>query len=143
MNLVKGLSIFGNGVIKKYIIHDLIRSVKKELNFKIHNLEISFVGLDEIQKINQKHLNYNTPTDVITFNYSASKSVLEGEIIISTDVALKNSKRFKSTHAEEILRLIIHGILHLLGYEDNTVQSLKIMKANEDLLTHKFKSLVS
>ena len=91
--------------------------------------------------LNNKYLNHKHSTDIITFDYSKLDSCLEGEILISTNDALDNSKRFKTLFNEELIRLVIHGVLHLLGYKDKKSNERRAMKLKEDLLTHKYKFL--
>ena len=128
-------------MIKRLTIHKLINLLKKELNFTIKNLEISFVNSSEIVQVNSKHLHHNYSTDIITFNYSKPKSSLEGEILISLDDALENSKRFHTSFKRELIRLVIHGILHLLGYKDEKISEKKVMKTKENSLLRKYKFL--
>ena len=71
-----------------------------------------------IHDINKSYLKHDYTTDIITFNYSNSLEQIDGEIFISIDDALSNSKKFKVTLSDELVRLVIHGILHLLGYDD-------------------------
>jgi len=140
--VVKNLKIYNNKLIKKLTIHKLIGLLKKEFNFTINNLEISFVNSADIIHLNRKYLNHKHSTDIITFDYSNSNSVLDGEILISFDDALNNSKKFKSLIRHELLRLIIHGVLHLLGYNDIKNSERREMKAKENLLLNKYKFLV-
>jgi probable rRNA maturation factor len=139
--VVRNLSVYNNKVIKKLTIHKLINLLKKELNFTIKNLEISFVNSSKIVQVNSKHLHHNYSTDIITFNYSKPKSSLEGEILISLDDALENSKRFHTSFREELIRLVIHGILHLIGYKDEKLSEKKVMKTKENSLLRKYKFL--
>lgn len=139
--MVKNLRIYSKQIIKKLTIHKLIALLKKELDFTISNLEISFVNSTDIIQVNRKYLNHKNSTDIITFVYSKLNSSLEGEILISVDDALENSRRFKTNFNEELLRLVIHGILHLLGYKDKKTNEKRIMKLKENLLTDKFKFL--
>lgn len=139
--MVKNLRIYSKKVIKKLTIHKLISLLKKELNFTIGNLEISFVNSADIFQVNREYLNRMNSTDIITFDYSKLNSSLEGEILISVDDAFENSKRFKTQFNEELLRLVIHGILHLLGYKDKKKDEKRVMKLKENLLTHKYKFL--
>jgi rRNA maturation RNase YbeY len=111
------------------------------VNFTINNLEISFVNSAEIIELNKKYLNHKHSTDIITFDYSKLDSCLEGEILISLDDAITNSKRFGTSSKEELLRLVTHGVLHLLGYKDEKKNDKKIMKMKENLLTWKYKYL--
>lgn len=125
--------------LKKKGIHDLIKSLSNELNFKILDLEISIISAKSILDINKTYLNHDYTTDIITFNYSEIVNELDGEIFISIDDALSNSKKFKISLSYELVRLVIHGILHLLGYDDIAHSDKKIMKRMENKLLSKFK----
>jgi len=125
--------------LKKKNIHDLIKSLSNELYFKISNLEINFISAKSILDINKTYLNHDYTTDIITFNYSEIVNELDGEIFISIDDALSNSKKFNVSVSDELVRLVIHGILHLLGYDDIAHSDKKIMKRMENKLLSKFK----
>jgi probable rRNA maturation factor len=112
------------------------------MEFKLKSLEISFVSGSEIHKINKTHLKHNYSTDIITFDYSGSQKSLDGEILISIDDALKNAKKYKVSAKEEICRLVIHGILHLLGYDDMKTEDKRKMKLKENQLLNKFKFIL-
>lgn len=139
--MVKNLRIYSKQNIKKRTVHKLIILLKKELNFTINNLEISFVNSADIIQVNREYLKHKNSTDIITFDYAKLNSSLEGEIIISYDDALYNSKRFRTSINAELLRLIIHGVLHLLGYKDKKRNDKRVIKLKENLLTHKYKFL--
>jgi len=123
--------------IKKSNVHDLIKSLSVELNFLVSNLEINFISGEDIHAINKSYLKHDYTTDIITFNYSDSLQKIDGEIFISIDDALSNSKKFRVTLSEELVRLVIHGILHLLGYDDQNLTDKKIMKRLENKLLSK------
>ena len=123
--------------IKKSNVHDLIKSLSVELNFLVSNLEINFISGEDIHAMNKSYLKHDSTTDIITFNYSDSLQQIDGEIFISIDDALSNSKKFKVTLSEELVRLVIHGILHLLGYDDQNLTDKKIMKRLENKLLSK------
>ena len=123
--------------IKKINVHDLIKSLSVELNFSISNLEINFISGEDIHAINKSYLKHDYTTDIITFNYSDSLQQIDGEIFISIDDALSNSKKFRVTLSDELIRLVIHGILHLLGYDDQNLTDKKIMKRLENKLLSK------
>ncbi|HEX7356508.1 MAG TPA: rRNA maturation RNase YbeY [Ignavibacteriaceae bacterium] len=125
--------------ISKKNIHSLTSNLAKELNFTISSLEINFISGHKIYEINKKHLKHYYTTDIITFNYSNNSKEIDGEIFISLDDALENSKKFKVSYSEEIVRLVIHGILHLLGYDDQKSSDKKIMKRLENELLYKNK----
>ena len=123
--------------IKKSKVHDLIKSLSVELNFLVSNLEINFISGEDIHAINKSYLKHDYTTDIITFNYSDSLQQIDGEIFISIDDALSNSKKFRVTLSDELVRLVIHGILHLLGYDDQNLTDKKIMKRLENKLLSK------
>jgi len=129
-------------VINKRRIHLLVNKLSAELNFKIADLEINFISSKDIQKINKRHLNHNYATDIITFRYSADLKNIDGEIIISIDDAKINSRKFKVSFYEEIARLVIHGVLHLLDYDDKTKSDKKVMKRIENKLLYNFKFIL-
>lgn len=136
--MIKNLSVTShNYSINKRKVHNLVSNLKSELGFRIISLTINFIDSETILKINMKYLNHNSSTDIITFNYSGSNSHLDGEIFISVDDADKNSKKYKVPLNEELNRLVIHGMLHLVGYDDNNSKQKKIMKSAENRLTYK------
>jgi len=136
--LIKNLSITSEfRLVNKASVHKLVKAIKEDLNFKIADLTINFINSDKLQELNRKHLKHNYPTDIITFNYSGSLSNLDGEIFISFEDAIINSKKYRVSLNNELIRLIIHGILHLLGYNDKTASEKKIMKSLENQLTYK------
>jgi rRNA maturation RNase YbeY len=100
---------------KKRIIFTIERIFKDE-KIKNATVNIIFVNNEEIKKINKKYLNHNYATDVISF--CLEKKPLEGEIYISAEIAKTNAIEFLTNWTEEIVRYVIHGILHLLDYED-------------------------
>lgn len=137
---MKNLKVYSSLLkISKKNIHSLTSNLAKELNFTISSLEINFISCHEIYEINKKHLKHYYTTDIITFNYSNNSKEIDGEIFISLDDALENSKKFKVSYSEEIVRLVIHGILHLLGYDDQKSSDKKIMKRLENELLYKNK----
>jgi len=82
-------------------------------------------------KINQEFLKHDFYTDVITFDYS-SGDIISGDIFISIDRIKYNAKQFKVSFDYELLRIVIHGVLHLLGYNDKQNQDKILMTSKED-----------
>ncbi|MFN3421507.1 MAG: rRNA maturation RNase YbeY [Armatimonadota bacterium] len=93
---------------------------------------VSLVLCDDrtIRELNIRYLGHDYPTDVLSFPLSEGE-LLVGEIIISVETAERNAKRFRQTLEQELLRLAIHGTLHLLGYDDATSQQRKKMGRKE------------
>lgn len=127
-----------NNKIDKKLIHSLVSKVNNELNVTLETLQINFVDSTTITKINIEYLGHDYSTDIITFNYSGDNKHLEGEIFICLDIALDNSLRFNVNLDSEIIRLVVHGILHLVGYDDTTKAKKKKMKTKEDELVKMF-----
>jgi len=122
--------------IYKRRIHLIISSLKKELNFSISFLQINFVSSQQIIKINEKYLHHKGSTDIITFNYSEETFNLDGECYICIPVANENADKFGVSLQNELLRLVIHGVLHLLGYDDIDSMDKKVMKKEENKLVN-------
>lgn len=133
--MVNNLQVFSQDPsINKRAVHSLISSLKKEFNLDISSLSISFISSSELRDINNEYLNHDYETDIITFNYSKKLQDIDGEILISFEEAKQNAKKFNATYGKELSRLVIHGILHLLNFDDNNKENKKIMKRMENKL---------
>ena len=128
--------------ISKSALHELIRDLTKDLNFRIESLEINFTNSEKIREINRQYLGHDYSTDILSFNYSEDISILDGEIIISLDDARNNSKKFKVPFNQEIARLVLHGVLHLIGFDDNNRLNKIKMKRMENKLLNRFKFIL-
>ena len=124
--------------IVKSKVHKLVGCLQKELNFSVVSLCINFINSEEIHKINKRYLNHDFSTDIITFNYSGSNSDFDGEVFISVDDARLSTKKYKTTFSNELSRLVIHGMLHLNGFNDIKRSDKLKMKRMEDYLTMKY-----
>ena len=143
--MIKNLEVNNSSKIRisKLFVHKIVGLLKNEFNFSISSLLINFISASQIIKINKNFLNHNYSTDIITFSYSSESSVIDSEIYISVEDAESNAEKFGVTFTEEILRLVIHGILHLLGYDDKTSEMKAKMKRIENRLCKKYsKSLL-
>jgi probable rRNA maturation factor len=120
-------------------IKKLINTISEEEAKVIESLSIVFTTDDYLLELNQKYLSHNYYTDIITFDYGSTSSVrLNGELYISIDRARDNAKEFKDSVQNELRRLIIHGILHLVGYQDKTAEEKSIMTNKENYFLSKF-----
>lgn len=90
--------------------------------------------------INSKYLNHKHHTDVITFSYNEN-SVINGDVFIGINTVKENSKIFNVVFSNELNRVIIHSILHLLNYNDSTKKEKSIMKSKEDFYLNFFDTL--
>lgn len=107
------------------------KTVEKE-GASLISLNYIFCSDEYLADINVKFLKHNTLTDIITFNYNPSKTEIEGEIYISVDRVRENAQTFEVDFQTELNRVIIHGVLHLLGYNDKTKSQKKAMREKED-----------
>lgn len=99
--------------------------------FLVGDINIIFCSDSYILDINNRYLKHNYYTDVITFDYSDGR-FLSGDIIISVDTVKENALLYKSTFENELHRVIIHGILHLMGYKDKSKMEKATMREAED-----------
>ncbi len=119
---------------------ELSRRIVKAIELEpVASLNLIFVDDPTLQKMHQQYLNDPEKTDVITFDLGDGEAV-EGEIYISIDRAQDQAKEYGVSPEEEVLRLIIHGILHLKGYDDLEEEDRVVMKAQEDAFVEKFRS---
>ena len=109
-----------------------IKSILKELNKKITCINYIFTSDAYLNKINQDFLNHDTYTDIITFDQSGTPEKLEGDIFISIDRVRENSANQNIPFQDELHRVMIHGILHLLGMNDTTASEKKEMRKKEN-----------
>ena len=107
-------------------IKDLCKLVLNDTNYESISIEIIFCDDNHLSKLKIKYFNEDVLTDVLAFPIK-NDAVLESEIYISYDRALANSKEFDVSLNNEIVRLIVHGLLLLLGYRDDNAESKKIM----------------
>ena len=99
-------------------------------NCLIHDLVFLFVSDQELLAMNKKHLKHNYFTDVITFG-ELDGDKISGNIAVSVDRVLDNSKTYGVRFDEELKRVMVHGLLHIIGYNDNTKKEKLIMSQKE------------
>jgi probable rRNA maturation factor len=104
----------------------------KHHKFKIEQINFIFCSDKKLLVLNKKFLKHNYFTDIITFDNSTEKKKIEADIFISVERVTANSKKFKTTFKDELHRVIIHGVLHLLGYSDKTKKDVEKMRGAEN-----------
>ena len=114
----------------------IVSSVKKE-GFLVDSISLFIITDYELSKINKEFLSHTTLTDIITFNYSKEKALL-CEIYISSERVLENAKIFSVTPEKEMLRVMIHGILHCCGYNDKSVNQKSAMTKQENFYISRY-----
>ncbi|MDB2350290.1 rRNA maturation RNase YbeY [Flavobacteriaceae bacterium] len=114
-----------------------LESATKTEGRALGELVFNFCSDESLSKINKEFLNHDTLTDVIAFDYSALKEV-SGEIFISTDRVRENASEFQQSFEVEIRRVMIHGLLHLCGYNDKTTKEKSLMSDRENFYLDSF-----
>jgi len=99
---------------------------------KLGDIQYIFCDDEYLLKINTTYLNHDTLTDIITFSTSDNNIIISGEIFISINRVTENSDIHSSTFDDELSRVMVHGVLHLIGYDDHTPFDKKIMRSKED-----------
>lgn len=95
--------------------------------------EINYIFCDDdyLHKINVEYLDHDTLTDIISFDYTVGNE-LNGDIFVSVERVADNAKDFNVSFAEELKRVLSHGILHYCGYKDKTDEDAQLMRAKEE-----------
>ncbi|HWH68363.1 MAG TPA: rRNA maturation RNase YbeY [Candidatus Sulfotelmatobacter sp.] len=119
------------------LLRRIIRALLQDLLGREHfDLGFYFVGAPEMTRVNETFLQHAGSTDVITFDYNdpAQPEHLAGEIFVCVDEALLQARRFRTTWQSEVVRYVVHGVLHLSGYDDLQAQARRQMKRAENRL---------
>ncbi|MEQ9424128.1 MAG: rRNA maturation RNase YbeY [Cyclobacteriaceae bacterium] len=119
-------------VPSKRDVQKWIKIVVQQERKSLNELNYIFCTDDYLLKMNQQYLNHNTYTDIITFDNSENDLNLSGDIYISVDRVKENASSFSVPFNTELNRVMIHGVLHLLGYADKTDLDKKVMREKED-----------
>ena len=125
-----------NKKITKKWISDIIL----DSGYTVGDINIIFTSNDYLLEINRKYLNHNYYTDVITFSYNTEK-LISGDIYVSIEQVTLNSRDLGVSSVDELNRVIIHGVLHLLGMDDNSDKDRDKMRSSEDRALDKLKLL--
>lgn len=117
------------------------RLLREELRLRGVSLGIAFLGADAMAKANQQFLNHTGATDVITFDYPAEgDDQLSGELLICPAVAVEQAKEFQTSPASELIRYVVHGVLHLRGFDDLVPDARRLMKKEENRLVRRLEA---
>lgn len=107
-----------------------IKSVAEGYGFKVGELGYMFCSDQRLLEINKEYLGHDYFTDIITFDY-VEGNVINGDIAISVDTVAKNAKEYGVTFEQELMRVMIHGVLHLTGQGDKSEEEFAEMKRKE------------
>lgn len=118
--------------IKKWIEATIISEGKTG-----ETINIILTSNNKIRYLNRKYLKRDYLTDIIAFNYNRD-DVICGDLFLNPDTIKKNAGKYKTKFSEEILRVIIHGVLHLIGYNDKNNAEKLVMREKENLFLERF-----
>lgn len=110
---------------------DWITRIIKEEGYTLAQLDYIFCDDSYLLEMNQQYLQHDTFTDIITFDYTEETRVA-GDVFISVDRVRENAAEYKVTFPEELRRVMAHGVLHLLGYKDKSVEEQSSMRKKEN-----------
>lgn len=116
---------------KKNIIKDWLRKVILSEESLAGDLNFIVVSDEELLRINQKFLKHDYYTDVITFNYNV-KTIISGDVYMSYERIVENAQNFNIPVILELNRVMVHGLLHLLGYKDETRDQKEEIRSKEN-----------
>ena len=105
------------------------------------DINIIFCSDNYILDVNMKYLQHDYFTDIITFDY-CEKKVLSGDLFISVDSVRENSVYYGTEFEDELNRVIVHGLLHLIGYGDHSEEDVKVMREKENYYLEMRKKLL-
>ena len=109
----------------------ILETIKREKK-QLEHLNYIFCSDAHLLSMNEQYLNHKTLTDIITFDNSERKGVIEGDIFISIETVMVNAEELDTNFDDELHRVIIHGVLHLIGYSDKSVPRKAQMRKKED-----------
>ena len=108
-----------------------LKKVVEIEGFRINDLNYIFCSDQYLHKINLEYLDHDTFTDIITFDNSEDESTIEGDVFVSIERVKENSQTLNTVFDEELKRVIVHGLLHLCGYDDHSVEDKAEMRRLE------------
>lgn len=109
-----------------------LKTIATKAGFTIKELNYVFCSDDYLYQMNLKYLNHETYTDIITFDNSEKELDLAGDVFISIDRIRENAKTHNQKMETELNRVLVHGLLHLMGYKDKTIEESTLMRIKEE-----------
>jgi probable rRNA maturation factor len=109
----------------------IVRAILEGERVQSAKLSVAIVDDGTIHRLNREYLQHDAPTDVLSFVLEENDKALDGEVVVSVDTAAATAARFGWTTADELLLYVVHGTLHLLGYDDQSPAALREMRQRE------------
>lgn len=127
--------------IGRKLVRTWLKQVADGYGREVGNLNYIFCDDERILEINKEFIGHDYYTDIITFDYSDPK-VVHGDMYISLDTVFTNSKKFNTSYKDELMRVIVHGLLHLCGIDDKGPGERAIMESAENDALFKLKNMI-
>lgn len=121
----------------KLLLKTLLSSIFAEEGYDFKSVSYVFCTDEFLLKLNQQYLKHDTLTDILTFTLSGTSLPIVSEIYISLERVKENAQNLKVNYEDELHRVMIHGILHLCGYEDHSLKEKSKMRSKEDFYLSK------
>ena len=115
-----------------------VRMILEDASIRRAQISVALVDDPTIRRLHRDYLEIDEPTDVMSFVLERSNDFLEGEVIASVDTAVRAAPRFGSTAGDELLLYVIHGTLHLVGYDDLAPEACAEMRRQERVYLARF-----
>ena len=112
-------------------IINLLSRIARDHEMVLGSLSYNFVPREKIIEINKAYLDHHYSTDIITFDYVRG-ALVSGEVFICPDEVLENAAHYGVEHDDELIRVIVHGLLHLVGFGDKSEKEKMLMRQKED-----------
>lgn len=128
--------------IRKRATTAWIKDVAATYGRKVGEIGYMFVSDEKILEVNNEYLGHDYYTDIITFDYDEG-DVINGDIVISLDTVRSNAEQFGKEYADELHRVIIHGVLHLCGINDKGPGEREVMEAAENAALDMLRSMAA
>ena len=109
-----------------------LKKIATNAGFKIKELNYVFCSDEYLYQMNRDYLKHDSYTDIITFDNSEKKGDIEGDIFVSIDRVRENAKTHTQEVETEMNRVLAHGLLHLMGYKDKTLEEVALMRLKEE-----------
>ncbi len=132
MNKIQFFSTYSFRFSQKRHTRKLVETIFSTENKNLRQLNFIFCKDEELLELNRKHLDHDYFTDILSFDLSVGEESITSEIYISIDRVRENAQNYKTPFLEELLRVIIHGALHLCGYGDKKKSEISLMRQKED-----------
>ncbi len=124
--------------IPEQLLEKAVLLVIEHEGYTVESVVGVYCGNKMIHRINREFLGHDYPTDTITFRYNKGCEI-DGEFYVSLDVIKENAAKFSVDFQEELLRVTFHSVLHLIGYDDQSLEDRALMQEKEDFYLREFR----